>query len=120
MPRGVTYLNHGSPMDPSHTSSASTPCHEFVRFAFAKGTTPDDQRAHMTTIDVFVRAQPGFVARCCYYDPSSDVWIDHVTWQDEQAANAALERARDDAALGPAFAAISRESIAFGHFTRHL
>jgi hypothetical protein len=65
-------------------------------------------------VDVFCRAQSGFVARRLMRDEAGE-WIDYIEWADEDAAKRAAEMMPRAEGVGPFLAAIDMPTMTMRH-----
>jgi len=92
--------------------------HEIALLRFISGVDAVDQRAGMETLGDFIRAQPGHVSRSMYRDEANGWWIDHVAWEDAEAAERAMRRSQDAPELAGVFALIDLDFLRISHYQR--
>jgi len=91
-------------------------CHEIVLFSFNADTPLQLQLEHMSAIKSWVKTQPGFVTRECFFAAPSNQWVDHVTWADTASAEAAMSASYTAPELASVFKDIDQNNVRPGHY----
>lgn len=87
---------------------------ETVTFKLNEGVSREDFAAAAQAMNIFVTAQPGFVARRLSCSEDGE-WIEHIEWQDMDAAKAAAAKIGTVEGNKPFLSAINGPTVIMRH-----
>ncbi|MEL6562571.1 MAG: hypothetical protein AAFQ94_30660 [Bacteroidota bacterium] len=92
---------------------------ELVIYKVKEGVTDGKALLAATSVNDFIKSQPGFIARKLSQSPDGK-WVDMIYWESLTAAQNANEKAMKSPATASFFDIISQKEIQFYHLTPKL